>query len=378
VRRCGKSTLLKQLMKAKFPDDYYYFNFDDERVTGFGSEDFQVLMETLVESFGERRSLFLDEVQNVGGWELFVNRVLRQGLRVFITGSNANLLSRELGTHLTGRHVDIELYPFSFAEFLRAGKIPVTEGGLYTTEQRALFSGRFSEYLVRGGMPEAVVFGNDAVLTGVLNDVVQRDIVERYRVRRPGELRAVIRFMIANAGNPITYRSITENFGVRSANTVQKYVGYAEEAYLVFTVPRYGRKIRRLDKNPRKVYCVDNGIITRNAPGFAERRGALLENVVAVQLRRLGREFYYYKGRNGAEADFVVPSEGQVIQVCYELSYGNEGRELKGLVDAMGETGAGEGLILTLEQERELSHQGKAITVKPVWQWLLEHETGKW
>jgi len=375
VRRCGKSTLLKQLMKARFPDDYYYFNFDDERVAGFEDEDFQVLMETLIESFGKRGSLFLDEVQNVEGWELFVNRVLRQGYRVFITGSNANLLSRELGTHLTGRHVDIELYPFSFAEFLTAGKIAVPEGVLYTTEQRALLSGRFREYLVRGGMPEAVVLGNEAVLTGVLSDIIQRDIAERYRVRKPGELKAVIRFLIANAANPITIQSIKDNFVLGSLNTVKKYLGYAEEAYLIFTVPRYGRKIKRLDRSPRKVYCVDNGIVVRNAPGFAERRGALLENVVAVQLRRLGREFYYYKGVNGAEADFVVLSEGLVIQVCYELSYGNEGREVKGLVDAMGETGAVEGLILTLEQERELNHQGKMITVKPVWQWLLENET---
>lgn len=374
VRRCGKSTLLKQLMKARFTDDFYYFNFDDERVAGFDAEDFQVLMETFVEAFGERGSLFLDEVQNVGGWELFVNRVLRQGYRVFITGSNANLLSMELGTHLTGRHVDIELYPFSFAEFLRAGNVAVPEGRLYTTEQRALLSGRFAEYLVRGGMPEVVVFGNDAVLTGVLSDVVQRDIAERYRVRKPGELRAVLRFLVANAGNLITYRSLTENFGLGSVITVQKYVGYAEESYLVFTVPRYGRKIGRLDRSPRKVYCVDNGIVMRNAPGFMERRGALLENVVAVQLRRLGWEFYYFRGRNGAEADFVVPGEGLVIQVCYELGYGNEGREVRGLVGAMGETGAGEGLILTLDQERELEHQGRGIVVRPVWQWLLENE----
>jgi predicted AAA+ superfamily ATPase len=374
VRRCGKSTLLKQLMRAKFSDDFYYFNFDDERIAEFKSEDFQTLMETLIEVFGERKNVFLDEVQNVEGWELFVNRILRQGFRVFITGSNANLLSRELGTHLTGRHVDFELYPFSFAEVLRASKIQVPEKGLYTTEQKALLSGRFAEYLVRGGMPEVVVFSNEAVLTSVLNDIIQKDISERYGVRKPGELRAVLRFLIANAANPITYRSITENFGLKSANTVQKYVGYAEEAYLIFTVPRYGRKIARLDKNPKKVYCVDNGIITRNAPGFAERRGALLENAVAVQLRRLGREFYYFKGRNGAEADFVVPSDGLVIQVCYELNYGNEGRELKGLVEAMEETGAGEGLILTLEQEREFNHQDKMITVKPVWQWLLENE----
>ncbi len=374
VRRCGKSTLLKQLMKSKFPDDHYYFNFDDERIAEFKTEDFQVLMEILIEAFGERKALFLDELQNVKGWELFVNRILRQGYRVYITGSNANLLSKELGTHLTGRHIDIELYPFSFTEYLNATKVTVPIQRIYTTEQKAQLSSKFTDYLENGGMPEVVVFSNEAVLTSVLNDIVQRDITERYKVRKPSELRAVYRFLIANAANPITYRSITENFGIKSPNTVQKYVGYAEEAYLIFTVPRYGKKIGRLDKSPRKVYCVDNGIVTRNSPGFTERKGALLENAVAVQLKRHGYEFYYYKGRSDAEVDFIVPSKHLAIQVCYELNYGNEKRKVRGLVEALNETNASEGLILTYEQEHEFNHQGKMITVKPVWQWLLENE----
>ncbi len=374
VRRCGKSTLMKQVMKAKFEDEFLYFNFDDERITDFKSEDFQPLMETLIESYGRKKTIFLDEIQNIEAWELFINRILRQGYRVFITGSNANLLSKELGTHLTGRHVDIELYPFSYTEYLRANKAEAPNNGIYTTEQKAQLTRMFMEYLTRGGMPEVVVYSDEAILTSILNDIIQKDISERYEVRKPAELKAVIRFLIANAANPITYRSITDNFGVKSPNTVQKYVEYAEETYLIFKVSRYEKKIKKLDKNPKKVYCVDNGIISKNASSVAERRGALLENAVAIQLKRLGREFYYFKGKTGAEADFVVPAERQVIQVCYELNYGNEGRELRGLLEAMEETGANEGLILTLEQERELIHRGKKITVKPTWQWLLENE----
>ncbi len=374
VRRCGKSTLMKQVMKAKFENEYLYFNFDDDRIADFKSEDFQPLMESLIESYGEKKTIFLDEIQNVEGWELFINRILRQGYRVYITGSNANLLSRELGTHLTGRHVDVELYPFSYTEYLRAIKTEAPNEGVYTTEQKAQYTRVFMEYLTRGGMPEAVVYSNEAILASILNDVIQKDISERYMVRKPAELKAVVRFLIANAANPITYRSITDNFGAKSPNTVQKYVEYAEETYLIFTVARYEKKIKKLDKNPRKVYCVDNGIITRNAPSVAERRGALLENAIAIQLKRLGGEFYYYKGKNGAEADFVIPAERQVIQVCYELNYGNQERELRGLVEAMEETEASEGLILTLEQERELIHREKKVTVKPAWQWLLEKE----
>ena len=374
VRRCGKSTLLKQLIKAKFGEDFFYFNFDDERIAEFKSEDFQPLMETLIEAFGGKNNVFFDEIQNIRGWELFVNRILRQGYKVFITGSNANLLSKELGTHLTGRHVDIELYPFSFTESLKANGIEIAKKIIYTTEQKAFLSGKFKEYLLRGGMPEVIVFSNEAVLTSVLNDIIQKDISGRYNIRKPGELKTVIKFLIANAANPITYRSIINNFSIKSPNTVQKYVEYAEETYLVFSVQRFEKKIKKFEKNPKKIYCIDNGIIIKNTPGIIEKKGALLENVVAVQLKRLGKEFYYFKGKSNAETDFIVPSEKQAIQVCYELNDENKERELKGLLEAMQETKSAKGLVLTLEQEQEFRKENKKITVKPAWQWLLENE----
>lgn len=373
LRRCGKSTLLKQLIKAKFDDDFFYFNFDDERAEGFKSEDFQPLMETLIEAFGEKKNIFLDEIQNIIGWELFVNRILRQGYKVFITGSNANLLSKELGTHLTGRHVDLELYPFSFVEFLKAKKIEIPKKGIYSTEQKALLSREFKEYFSKGGMPEVVVFSNEAVLTSVLADIIRKDISERYDIRKPAELKAVLRFLIANSANPITFRSIKNNFDIKSANTIQKYIEYAEETYLVFTIRKFERKIKRFDKNPKKIYCIDNGIITKNSPNITEKNGSLLENIVAVHLKRLGKEFYYCKTR-GSEADFVVPTEKNVIQVCYELDNKNTERETKGIFEALEQTNAATGLILTLEQEKELTAQNKKITVKPAWQWLLETE----
>lgn len=374
VRRCGKSTLLKQLMKARFGDDFFYFNFDDERIAGFKSEDFQALMETLIEAFGEKKNVFFDEIHNITGWELFINRILRQGHSVFITGSNANLLSKELGTHLTGRHTDIELYPFSFVEFLKAQKIELPKKHFYSTEEKATFSKKFKEYLLKGGMPEVIVFSNEAVLTQLLTDIIQKDIVGRYNIRKPGELRIVLKFLIANAANPITYRSIKNNFGIRSPNTVQKYVEYAEETYLVFTIKKFETKTKKFDKNPKKIYCVDNGIIAKNTPTIAERKGAILENTVAVQLKRLGKETYYYKGKTGAEADFVIPTEKLAIQVCYELNDKNKEREINGLAGAMQEIGATKGLILTLEQEQKPNDQDENIVVEPVWQWLLESE----
>jgi len=373
VRRCGKSFLLKQLVKVKFDNGFFYFNFDDERIEGFKSEDFQALMEALIEMFGNKKNAFFDEIQNIEGWELFVNRILRQGYKVFITGSNANLLSKELGTHLTGRHVDLELYPFSFTEFLKAKNIAIPNKGAYSTEQKALLSKIFKEYLITGGMPEVAVFSNEAILKTVLTDIIQKDIASRYNIRKPNELKIILKFLIANAANPITYRSIKNNFNIKSANTVQKYIGYAEETYIVFTVQRFEKKIKVFDKNPKKIYCVDNGIITKNTPNITERKGALLENTVAIHLKRLGKEFYYYCGRN-TETDFVIPTEKQAIQVCYELGNENKEREIKGLIEAMQKTKATTGLILTLEQEQEIISQNKRITIKPVWGWLLENE----
>jgi hypothetical protein len=377
VRRCGKSTLLRQLVKARFANKFFYFNFDDERILGFSSQDFQPLMETLVEAFGEQKNVFFDEIQNVPGWELFVNRILRQGYKIFITGSSAHLLSKELGTHLTGRHVDLELYPFSFAEFLKAKNIDTPKKGFYSTEQKALFFKHFKEYLLKGGMPEVVVFSNEAVLTQVLNDIIQKDIVNRYSIRKPTELKSVLKFLIANAANLITFRSIVNNFAIKSPNTVQKYVEYAEETYLAFTVQRFEKKLKRFDKNPKKLYCVDNGIVTRNTPTMVEKKGALLENAVAVHLKRLGKEFYYYKGKTGAECDFVLPKEKTAMQVCYQLSEDNRDREIKGLLEAAGKTKATKALILTMEQEQEIKRQKKRIVVKPAWKWLLENETSK-
>ena len=374
VRRCGKSTLLKQLINTKFTGDFIYFNFDDERISNFKAEDFQTLMEALIGVFGDKKNVFFDEIQNVEGWELFVNRLLRQGYRVFITGSNANLLSRELGTHMTGRHVDIELYPFSFLEFIRARGIDIPKNGLYSTEQRARLSSEFEEYMEKGGMPEVVVYSNEAVLTQLVNDIIQKDILSRYNVRKPNELKAVIKFLIANASNEITYRSIAKNFAVRSPDTVEKYVSYASEAYLTFEIRRFEKKLRKIDKNPRKIYCVDTGIITKNTPNFFEKKGAILENIAAVQMKRLGHEFYYYRNTNGHEVDFVIPSKKEAIQVCYEFNNENRSRELRGMESAKRCSNASKFTILTIDQELDIKHENMNVKIMPMWRWLLESE----
>lgn len=377
LRRCGKSTLLQQISMARSPQDHLYFNFDDERITGFTADDFQTLIEVSIELFGAKNHLYFDEIQNVPGWEVFINRMLREGHCTYITGSNAHLLSSELGTYLTGRHTDIELYPFSFTESLRAQKMDTPTKGIYSTEEKALNLRTFKEYFAYGGMPEVVVHKNEAILSQVVNDIIHRDIVTRHNIRKPTELKNVIRFLIANTANAITYRSIQNNFRIKSANTIQKYIDYAEETYLLFSVHKYEPKIKQFDKNPKKIYCIDPGVVAHNIP-LVGNQGAVLETIVAIQLKRLGIPFYYFsEARTNAECDFVVPAQRHAIQVCYQLHTNNRERETKGLIEALKLLNTDQGYLLTLDQEEQFVRDGKTIVVKPVWQWLLANEPTK-
>lgn len=374
VRRCGKSTLLKQVMRSLFPEGFYYFNFDDDRILDFETRDFQTLMEAFIEAFGEKQAVFFDEIQNVRGWELFINRLLREGYHVFLTGSNADLLSQELGTHMTGRHVDVELYPFSFKEFLHAKKLEFDVKG-FTTKEKAAFSQSFVEYMERGGMPEAIVFSNDAMLSQVVNDIIQKDILRRYRVGKPNEFKTILRFLLNNVGNKLTFRSISNSFGVSSPNTVQKYIEYAEETYLIFTVNRFDRKTKRFDKNAKKIYCVDNGIVAKNSLIAIQNRGALLENLVAVEFKRRGQQFYYYVNKNGSETDFVTTQNNafHAIQVCVDpTSASTMEREENALVSTMKELKLKKGIVITIDYEEIKTLKGMTIQFIPAWKWLLE------
>ena len=372
LRRSGKSTLLKQLMLSKFPDSFYYFNFDDDRVFGFTVQDFQTLIEIFIELFGQRRNIFFDEIQNVHGWELFINRLLRERYRVFITGSNANLLSHELGTHLTGRHMDLELYPFTFMEYLKAKNLQDIAEGNYSTAVRAKLSAEFEIYFFNGGMPEVVISGETAILTYLVNDVIQKDIVTRYNLRKPSEIKNILRYVLDNVSSETTYRALTIATASKSENTVKKYLQYLEETYIIFEVNRYDKKLKRRDKNPKKYYCIDNGIIIKNIPTFVENKGRLLENMVAVNLKRMQKEFYFYRNKNESEVDFIIPSQKQMIQVCYELNEQNRKREIKGFVRARKEVDAEKYLIITMNQEESIQLDEFNIEVKPIWLWLLE------
>ena len=358
IRRCGKSTLLRQIIRKT--EGFYYFNFEDPRALNFELEDFQKLDDIFKEEYGAQKRYFFDEVQNAQRWEIFVRSILDKNNYVTITGSNASLLSRELGTKLTGRHIRYELFPFSFNEFAKlVNRQPNAES--------------FQEYFVKGGFPEYLKIGRAEILQELLNDIISRDIAIRHRIRSVKTLREMALYLLTNIGKEFSYNSLKKIFGLGSANSAISFVSYFEDSYLLFTVPKFDYSLKKQIVNPKKVYSIDNGMSNVNSASFSEDKGKMLENMVFINLRKLFKDIFYFQGKN--ECDFVVKEGTKItkaIQVCYSLNEDNKEREIKGLVEALSQFNLKEGLILTYGQEDRLKAEGKEIAVKPVWKWVLE------
>ncbi len=358
IRRCGKSTLMRQLMKKH--TSFYYFNFDDPRAFGFELSDFQRLDEVFKEELGERDCYFFDEIQNVDRWELFIKSLLEKKKRVVITGSNASLLSRELGTRLTGRHLTYELYPFSYAEFLA-----------FTKQNAGVTS--FEEYLKNGGFPEYLKEKNPEVLRQLFNDIIARDISIRHKIRNLKTLKGMALYVLSNVGKEFSYNSLKKTFELGSVNSVISFISFFEVSYLLFTIPRFDYSIKKQLVSPKKMYAVDNGLSRINSTSMSDDKGRLLENVVYMHLRRKYRDIYYFKDKQ--ECDFLVKDAGKItsaIQVCLKISDENKDRELNGLLEALDKCNLKVGSIITLDQEDKLKIDGKTILVKPAWKWMLE------
>jgi len=356
VRRCGKSTLLRQL--AKEAENFYYFNFEDARIAGFETADFHKLDDILHEEFGECQHYFFDEVQNVERWELFVRTGLDHGKKFVLTGSNASLLSRELGTRLTGRHIRTELFPFSYREALE----------MHRSEAN---SETLSRYLQSGGFPDYLRYNKEGGLRELFNDIVERDIIMRHKLREAKTAKEMALYLLTNTGKEISFNSLKKVFNLGSATTASSFVSFFEDSYLLFTVPKFGYSLKKQIMNPKKVYSIDNGFSSANSASFSEDRGRLLENAVFLHLRRKNREIFYFKEKN--ECDFVVKERNRIssaFQVCYELSEDNKHREINGLTEALNEFDLSEGLILTFDQDDVFNIGDKKIIAMPAWKWM--------
>jgi predicted AAA+ superfamily ATPase len=376
LRRSGKSTLLRQIIKKYYNDEnFYYINFEDERLLGFKASEFNRLYEALVSLFGESKTFFLDEVQNVAHFETFIRRFYEEGFKFIITGSSAALLSREIGTKLTGRHIDITLKPFSFPEFLSLKGVKPTKELWLRTESRIEIKKHFEDYLSRGGMPEYLVFGDQELLAEVYNDIVMKDIVARYKVEDALTLRQLYLYLISNVSSRFSFNSLKKFTDVKSVNTIKKFIGYLEQTYFATTINKFDYSFKKQVVNDKKLYLVDNGFINVLSRTFSKDKGKLLENLVFTNLNTDYEVTYFTDSKS--ECDFVAAKNRQVlcaIQVCYEINEKNRERELNGLLAAMQEHDLKEGLLLTNAQEEEIKVNGRKVTAMPVWKWLIEKQ----
>ncbi|PRY86744.1 ATP-binding protein [Mongoliibacter ruber] len=350
IRRSGKSTLMRQIVKKYF-EKVAYFNFEDSRVFGFEVGDFSKLDEIMGEDV---EAYFFDEIQNVEGWEIFVRQLHERVEKVFVTGSNASLLSREMGTRLTGRYLSHEVFPFSYKEYL-------TFLGLDDSQEN------FNDYVVKGGFPEFLRDQNPEILQMLLKDILYRDIAIRYGIKNTHVLMDIALFLISNIGKEVSFNGIRNTFNVGSPTTVSDYLSWMEDSYLLFFLPRFSWSSKSISKNPKKVYCIDNGFAKSNSLSFTKDKGRLLENLVYLNFRKKNKKLYYFKDRQ--ECDFVV-FEGSVckwlIQVTENLHPDNRDREVAGLVEAMNFFEMDKGFIITLTQNDQLIVNEKSIIIQDV------------
>jgi predicted AAA+ superfamily ATPase len=374
VRRCGKSTLLKQIIEKYYKNkDFYYINFEDERLFNFDASNFNDIYETLFEIYGECKTFFIDEIQNINNFETFVRRFYDNGFKFYITGSNANLLSKELGTKLTGRHIDIVVKPFSFLEFLKLKKFKFEKNMIYLTETRVKIKKLFEEYLEKGGMPEYLQFNDTEILMRAYEDIILKDIIVRYNVDNVASIREMYQYMVSNFSNKFSYNAIKKIIEIGSVNTVKKYISYLEETFFAKTINKFEYSMKKQLINDKKLYIIDNGFLQILSTRLTSDKGWLLENMVFNALNIQYADIFYFSEKQ--ECDFVTLKNkkiSSIIQVTWELNETNKQRELTGLLSAMKFFKQKTGLILTYDQEDEKIMDGNKIIIKPVWKWLLE------
>ncbi|HNE03334.1 MAG TPA: ATP-binding protein [Anaerolineales bacterium] len=372
LRRAGKSTLLAQMAHKLGRDSFYYVNFEDDRFLGFQPDDANHLYHVLVETFGERKIFVVDEVQNISGWEHFVRRFMDMDFKFYITGSNASLLSRELGTRLTGRYVPIELFPFSFREFLQFKKETVPDLQRMTTVEKALLNNLLNTYLQTGGIPDALKYPELPLLRTLYDDVLYRDIATRYRLEAVTALKELAFYLMSNPSSLVSFNKLKDQFRLGSVNTIKSYIDYMENSWLVFTLKLYDFSVKRQQIAPKKVYCIDTGLSNTVGFGFSPNTGKMLENLVFLALRRQTKEIYYCATPSGYEVDFYLPKKRQLIQVTRDLENpATREREVRALSDALKGIKVESALILSDTNENEFEIEGIRVETRSVAEWLI-------
>jgi predicted AAA+ superfamily ATPase len=354
IRRCGKSTLLRQILKSE--KKKIFLNFEDTRLEGFESADFKK-----VEQIADSENitwLAFDEIQNVDGWEKYIRSMHDNGFKILITGSNASMLSKELGTKLTGRNQQIELFPFNYPEYL-----------LFKKEKAGYES--FLAFLSNGGFPEYLAYTENEYLRNLLRDIVIRDVAVRRGIKNERVLLRLAMYLITNIGKEISYNSISKTLEIKSVRTTIDYCDYLQESYLMDFIPRFSFSIKQQLITPKKIYAIDTGMARTNSSSYSEDKGRMLENAIFLYLRQFTSDILYFKD-DKSECDFLIRKNEKVIhaiQVCWQLTEDNLEREITVLKNAMKIAKVKNGIIITANQDDQFG-EIKAI---PAWKWMLKN-----
>ncbi len=377
VRRSGKSTICEKVLREKVKD-FAYVNFDDERLVNLKAEELDLLLEALYRMYGDFQYLFLDEIQNIDGWPLFVNRLLRQKIHILITGSNSRLLSSELMTHLTGRHHQINLYPFSFSEYCNILEVDTKS---FSTKARALRKNALEKYMSEGGFPELLSeTDRKGYISGLVDAIIKNDVAKRFRIRHKDVLRRLAIYLSDNYGQEFVAKNVSKEFGI-SDHTAENYYSYLKQAFLLVGINRFSHKSKERIRN-EKVYVVDTALATdREATVASLNMGWRLENIICIELLRrtkpLFRDLFYFKTSTN-QVDFVVADAGkpvELIQVCYDISSDKtRNREINGLLAGANSLKCEKLTLVTFDTSETVSVGGHTINIVPAIDWLLSLE----
>lgn len=394
VRRCGKSTLLQQIMHGLQSggvarEDILSLNLFDDRLEPLRKGQLGLITDAYYSLYPDkkgRRGLhcFLDEIHLAKGWEHFVDRIMRSDrMAVYLSGSSARLLRRDIGTAMRGRSLSWELFPFSFREFLGSRSLPLQPRG---QAERLKVRKAFAEYWASGGFPETISVDQRLrvrIHQEYFNTMIFRDVVERNDALHPRAVRDAAYRLLNSVSSLYSLNSLTgylKSCGHKLSKTFTgEVVEWLEDAFALFSVPLYDASLNRQQVNPRKIYAVDHALVRSNTNGILVNRGALLENLVFVDARRRGQTIFYYRTRNGREVDFIWKNQqGKpcLIQVAEAIPPGSDtrNREVKALIEAMEETRSSEGIVVTMDSEEQIETAAGKINVVPAWKYLLEPE----
>lgn len=382
-RRSGKSTIFNILIndlikkrKAK-PHEILMLNFDNPNFIPFykNVQKIDSIIEEAEILVGHKiKYLFLDEVQNIELWEKWLKAKYDQKVfeRIFITGSNANLLEGQYISRLSGRYFSYVNYPFSFKEFLDYKKIKYYKNITENFKFKHDIINQFNKYFKTGGFPEFVIINDLKILETYYQTIILKDVISNNRVNDAVAMKEIAYFLLSNISNFFSYNSIAKNLNIHE-QTVKEYIEHLKQSFLFYELKKYDYSIKKQNKNKKKIYCVDNGFVNKIGFSFSENSGKYLENLIFTELKRRGKDIFYYSDKH--ECDFVLRERNKIkkaIQVCYDLNEKNKTREINGLIEAMNEFKLKQGLIITHNQRDTIILGDKKIILIPAWEWLLE------